>query len=122
MTPSAHSMNTLRPSLHADVSEREGSARPRTRAGSRRHHQPGQHQREQHQPHGRPLGSSQLVIHAVSIQDPPHPHHQHAGLQHPQRREMLEQAVRELGDGEDEHQIEEQLDEVTRRARARAAL
>ena len=56
-------------------------------------------------------GSSQLVIQVVSI----HAHHtasiRTAGLQRAERREMLEQPVRELRDREHEHQVEEQFDE-----------
>ena len=56
-------------------------------------------------------GSSQLVSQAVVDPGPPHGQHQQRGLQRAERGEVLEQAVRELGDGEHEDEVEEQLDE-----------
>ena len=55
-------------------------------------------------------GSNQLVNQAVSIQAHQTRDHQQGGLHRAERREMLEQAVRELRDREHEHQVEEQLD------------
>ena len=67
---SAQSMNRLRPTCMTAKASAKAKRAVLERLGDRRrHHQSGQHQREQHA--GGPAvrsGSSQLVIHAVSIQ------------------------------------------------------
>jgi hypothetical protein len=69
------------------------------------------HQHEQHDTHRPLLGIEPVGDPGGEDPQPPHRQHQQAGLDRAAERQVRQQAVRELGDGEHEHQVEEQLDE-----------
>ena len=82
-----------------------------------RHQQPGQHHREQAQPHRQPLRVQPVRHPRGEDPDPPDRQHQETGLRRAAQRdavvgEMPDQRVRQLRDGEDEDEVEEQLDEA----------
>ena len=98
--------------LHDDVGARERQAFAVERLGDRRgEHQRRQHQHEQHQAYGSALGVQPIGDPGGVDPHPPHRHHQQQRLEGAGSRQMVQERVRELGDGEDENQVEEQLDE-----------
>ena len=98
-----------------DLLDRVGAAHPEPqvaeRPGQRRRHgQAGQHERDEQQPDGdllrvQPVGDPRRV-------GPDQPDHdqQQPGLQRAPHGRVVEQVVRQLGDREHVHQVEEQLD------------
>jgi hypothetical protein len=98
--------------LHRDVGDGEddGSALERLR-DRRRQHEAAEHQQEQDDADQRPIRVEPVRRPGGVDPRPPHRDHQQTGLDRAERRQMVQQAVRELGDREDEDEIEEQLDE-----------
>ena len=73
-------------------------------------HQPRRHQGEQHDPHRRALGIQPVGDPAGVDPRPPDRAQHHGRLQRAHPGEMLEQRMADLGDGEDEDEVEEQLE------------
>ena len=97
--------------LHEDIGRREGHRTFAEGLRDRRgEHQSRRHQDEQHQPYGWKLGIEPVRDPGGVNPHPPHRHHEQAGLHRAENGQMSEQAMGKLGDGEDEHEIEEQLD------------
>ena len=85
-------------------------AGPERPGQGRRQHQAHQHQDDEHEPDRYPPGV-QVVRRPGRVDPrPPHQREQQRGLQRALHGRQGEQMVRHLGDGEDVHQVEEQLD------------
>ncbi len=75
-----------------------------------REHKAGEHQQKQQDANRRLLGIEPVGDPGGVDPGPPHREEQQRDMQHARRREILQQSVRDLGDGEHEHQVEEQFD------------
>jgi hypothetical protein len=99
--------------LHGHVGAGERKASGLECLGDRRgKNQAQQHQRHKHKPHRQPLGVQPIRHPSGADPHPPDGKHEQQRLGRTHEGEMFDQEVRELGDGEDEHEIEEQLDEA----------
>jgi hypothetical protein len=99
------------PNLHCGKRYSEGHGAILERLGYRGgQQQPRQHQREQEQTHRAAVGIEPVGDPCSVDPRPPHRQHQKRELHRSERRQVFEQAVRELGDGKDEHQVKKQLD------------
>ena len=76
----------------------------------RRQHQAHQHQGDEHEPDRYPLGVQPVRRPGRVDPRPPDQREQQSGLQRTVHGRQREQMVRHLGDGEDVHQVEEELD------------
>ena len=111
--PAAHSTKTERPTCMKVKAPAKTSPLVAEGVGQRgRQDEARQHQHEQQQPHRR-------LLRVEPVGDPggehPHPPHRHEQQQRLERApagvRSVEQAMRQLGDREDEDEVEEQLDE-----------
>jgi hypothetical protein len=101
----------------------EDQAAVAERLGDRHGHDHAHHHgHEQHDPHRRPLGIQPVGDPGREDPGPPDRHQQQTGLDQAQQARMGQQAVRQLGDREHEHQVEEQLDIGDPRMAARGAV
>ena len=93
----------------ADGEHQPGGAEGAEQGGAR--DQAGQHHGEQHHAHGHGVGVEPVRDPAGVLPAQPHGEPQDQRVQRAHQGQVVQQAVGDLGDREDVHQVEEQLDE-----------
>jgi hypothetical protein len=112
VAPQGDHQDEVAADLDGDIRAGENQALLAERVGQRgRHHQAADHGRGDQQLYRRPLRVKPVGCPRRAGPDPPQGEQQHQGLERAVPREILDQYAGELGEREDERQVEEEFQE-----------